>query len=88
VGASRIHVDTTFKRQFPRHHPVRIADDMLARSFSGTNTLVFLVEGPTDGALHDPAALRSIADLQRFVEADPDVGKTLSIVDYLSEMHR
>jgi len=87
VGAARIHVDTTFKRQFPRHHPVRVADDMIGRTFSGTNTLVFLVEGPHDGALHDPAALRAIADLQRLVEADADVGKALSIVDYLSEMH-
>jgi predicted RND superfamily exporter protein len=88
VGAMRIHVDTTFKRQFPRSHAVRVADDMLGRAFSGTNTLVFLVEGREDGALHDPAALTAIAELQRFVEADPDVGKTLSIVDYLSEMHR
>ncbi|MEO6027052.1 MAG: MMPL family transporter [Candidatus Binatia bacterium] len=87
-GAFRIHVDTTFKRQFPRNHPVRIADDILGRTFSGTNTLVFLVEGPRDGALHDPAGLQAIAQLQRFVEADPNVGKTLSIVDYLSEMHR
>ncbi|MCC6849960.1 MAG: MMPL family transporter [Deltaproteobacteria bacterium] len=88
AGALRIHVDTTFKRQFPRSHPVRVADDILGRAFSGTNTLVFLVEGPRDGALHDPAALTAIADLQRFVERDRDVGKTLSIVDYLSEMHR
>ncbi|MCC6766412.1 MAG: MMPL family transporter [Deltaproteobacteria bacterium] len=88
VGAMRIHVDTTFKRQFPASHPVRVADDILGRTFSGTNTLVFLVEGPRDGALHDPAALAAIANLQRFVERDRDVGKTLSIVDYLSEMHR
>lgn len=88
VGASRIHVDTTFKRQFPRSHPVRMADDILGRTFSGTNTLVFLVEGSREGSLHDPTALRAIAELQRFAETDPDVGKTLSIVDYLSEMHR
>jgi predicted RND superfamily exporter protein len=88
VGASRIHVDTTFKRQFPRDHPVRLADDILGRTFSGTNTLVFLVEGPADGALHDPAALAAIDDLQRFVETDLNVGKTLSIVNYLKEMHR
>jgi len=88
VGAVRIHVDTTFKRQFPSSHPVRAADDILSRTFSGTNTLVFLVEGPREGSLHDPVALTAIAQLQRFVEADPDVGKTLSVVDYLSEMHR
>ena len=88
IGASQIHVDTTFKRQFPGGHPVRLADDILGRAFSGTNTLVFLVEGPSDGSLHDPAALIAIESLQRFVETDPNVGKTLSIVDYLKEMHR
>jgi hypothetical protein len=88
AGATRIHVDTSFKRQFPNGHPVRIADDVLGQTFSGTNTLVFLVEGDTPNALHDPAALSAIEGLQRFVETDPTVGKTLSIVDYLKEMHR
>jgi predicted RND superfamily exporter protein len=88
IGATRLHVDTTFKRQFSRTHPVRIADDLMGRTFSGTNTLVFLIEGPRDGALHEPAALHAIDDLQRFVAADPAVGKTLSIVDFLKEMHR
>jgi uncharacterized protein len=88
VGASRIRVDTSFKRQFPRAHPVRVADDILGRTFSGTNTLVFLVDGHEAGALHDPAALNAIDRLQRFVEADPSVGKTLSIVDYLKAMHQ
>jgi predicted RND superfamily exporter protein len=88
LGATRLHVDTTFKRQFPASHPVRRADDLLGRTFSGTNTLVFLVDGPVDGALHEPAALRAIDDLQRFLETDPAVGKTLSIVDYVKEIHR
>jgi predicted RND superfamily exporter protein len=88
IGATRIHVDTTFKRQFSRTHPVRVADELLGRTFSGTNTLVFLVEGPADGSLHDPTVLKAIESLQRFVETDPTVGKTLSIVDYLKEMNR
>ncbi len=88
VGASQVRVDTTFKRQFPPSHPVRTADDLLGRTFSGTNTLVFLVEGAGAGALHEPAVLTAIDGLQRFVERDPSVGKTVSIVDYVKEMHR
>ena len=88
VGSTRIHVDTTFKRQFPSGHPVRIADDLLGRTFSGTNTLVFIVEAPTDQGLHDPASLAAIEGLQRFVEIDANVGKTLSIVDYVKELNR
>ncbi len=88
IGAMRLKVDTSFKRQFGPTHPVRISDERLNRALAGTNTLIFLVEGAAEGALHDPASLGAIAELQRFVEQDPAVGKTLSIVDYLQEMHR
>src|SRR5690606_6575770 len=77
-----------FKRQFPVGHTLRVSDDLLGRAFSGTSTLVFLVEGSTANALHEPSALTAVEGLQRFVETDATVGTTLSIVDYLKEMHR
>jgi len=88
TAATRLRVDTTLKRQFGRTHPVRIADSALNTAFAGTNTLVLLVEGPAEDSLHDPEVLAAIADLQTFVASDPAVGKTLSIVDLLREMHR
>jgi predicted RND superfamily exporter protein len=88
AAATRLRVDTSFKRQFGPRHPVRVADDALNASFGGTNTLIFIVEGPAPNALHDPTALAAIADLQRFVETDPAVGKTISIVDFLGQMDR
>ncbi|MBI3770052.1 MAG: RND family transporter [Deltaproteobacteria bacterium] len=86
--ATRVHVDTSFRRQFPQDHPVRVADRALNAAFAGTSTLILLVEGTADGALESPAVLQAIADLQRFIETDPDVGKTTSIVDLVREMHR
>ena len=47
-----------------------------------------LVEGDEDGVLQDPEVLRAIADLQRFLERFPDVGHTVSVVDYLGQMDR
>ncbi len=87
-AATRLHVNTSLKRQFSMTHPVRVADQALNSAFAGTNTLIFIVEGPQDGALDDPAAIRAIADLQAFVARDPSVGKTISYVDLLREMHR
>jgi hypothetical protein len=88
AAATLLRVDTSFKREFGPSHPARIADDALNKAFGGTNTLIFIVDGPHANALHDPAALAAIADLQRFLEADPAVGKTISIVDFLREMNR
>lgn len=88
IGASRLHVDTSYKRQFGRSHPLRIADRALNDAFAGTNTLIFLVEGNENGVLTDPKSLRAIDDLQRFVERDSAVGKTLSIADVLKALHR
>jgi len=88
LAATRLRVDTSFKRQFGATHPVRIDDNTLNAAFGGTNTLIFLVDGERDGALHDPTVLTAIARLQTVVASDPAVGKTLSIVDFLREMQR
>jgi uncharacterized protein len=88
AGALSLHVDTSFKRQFRRSDPIRISDEALNTALAGTSTLVFLVEGLEDGALHEPAVLDAIAEIQRFVERDPSVGKTISIVDFLRAMNQ
>ena len=88
LAATRLRVDTSFKRQFGATHTVRIDDNALNATFAGTNTLVFLVEGAREGALHDPAILTAIQGLQSLIASDPAIGKTLSIVDFLRQMQR
>jgi len=46
------------------------------------------VEGDSDGVLEEPEVLRAMDDLQRFLERFPEVGQTVSIVDYLKQMDR
>ena len=86
--AQRLQVDTSFKKYLPPGDPVRRDDESLNRTFAGTSNLIFLVEGPEEGAIADPAALRAIRDFQRRAESLPDVGKTLSIVDRVEILHR
>ncbi len=88
AAATRIHVDTALKRQFRQHDPVRVDDTTMNATFAGTNTLVFLVSGPADGALENPEALEAMRALQQFLERDPHVGRTSSIADLISEMNR
>lgn len=83
-----IVVDTSLKRSFSPADPVLIADDWLNDLFAGTNTLLFLVEGPTEGALTDPAALRGIERFEQRMEAIGGVGKAFSFVDTVKRLHR
>jgi len=86
--STRIVVDTSFKRNFGLNDPVRIQDEMLNSLFAGTNSLIFTIEGPEDGTIAEPAALRGIDAFERRLEALPGVGKALSVVDVLKRLHR
>jgi predicted RND superfamily exporter protein len=87
-GAWRVHVDNSFRGLFPVSGSLRRDDAAINARFAGTSTLRLLVEGDEDGVLQDPEVLRAIADLQRFLERFPDVGHTVSVVDYLGQMDR
>ncbi len=88
VLGSRVEVDTSFKREFSAGSPVRVQDDLLNRHFAGTSTLVFLVDGPGEGAITRPEAIAAIDRFERRVEKIGGVGRALSIVDRLKTMHR
>jgi len=85
--ASRIDVNMSLKREFSAREPVRVDDAIINQHLAGTNTLLLLVEGEHEGALEEPAVLRAIAHLEAGLDAEPEVGKTLSYVDFLRKMH-
>ena len=85
--ATRIRVDMSHKREFRAGEQVRVDDAAINRRFAGTNTLVLLVEGMGEGSLEEPAIRRAIDRLERRLEAEPEVGKALSYVDFLRRMH-
>jgi predicted RND superfamily exporter protein len=85
--AQRIQVDTSFKRNFAPDDPVRQDDELLNRLFAGTNVLLFTVEGPVEGAIAEPAALRGMDAFARGMEKLPGVGKAMSVVDTLKQVN-
>jgi predicted RND superfamily exporter protein len=88
LGGLRLRADSSFKQYFPEDSPVRRADARLNASFGGTDSIAFLVEGPSPDSLKTPAALRAMARLQSFLESRPHVGKTQSIADLLRRMNQ
>ncbi len=87
VLAARITVDTSYKREFGAREPVRVEDAKINARFAGTNTLVLLVEGDGEGTLEEPTIMRAIYALERRLEGEPGVGKALSYVDFVRQMH-
>jgi predicted RND superfamily exporter protein len=61
---------------------IRAAEEMMKRSFGGSQTLQILVTGD----IRDPATLRKMKAMERFLQARPELHNVYSIVELLEEM--
>jgi uncharacterized protein len=88
VGLLFVRVDNNFRLYFKPMSTVRIDDRSLNSSFGGTDSLQFLVQTPAPDGVKDPKVLQGMADLQAFLESQPDVGKTQSLADLTKRMNQ
>ncbi len=61
---------------------------VVASKFYGADDLTVVVETEEQGAVHKPDAMHEIEAFQRYMEQDPKVGGSVSIVDYLKAINR
>ncbi len=91
-GASRIHFGHHMMEWFPEDDPLRMANDLMNERLGGTMFLELSLETGTENALHDPEVLNRLEALQASAEdteiGDVWIGKTVSIVDVLKEIHQ
>jgi hydrophobe/amphiphile efflux-3 (HAE3) family protein len=88
AGMAQVTVDNSMKSYFSPRLPLIQDDQALNRYLGGTNTVFVLVKGAAEDAIKDPGTLRAIDELQRFIERQPHVGKTVSIADFVKRMHQ
>jgi predicted RND superfamily exporter protein len=88
AGLPLVHVDNSNKGYFKPTSEFRVHDDILNARFAGTSTIQFLIETPTQDGLKDPKVLQAIATLQSFLESQPQVGGTQSLVDLIKRMNQ
>lgn len=88
LGMRAIVIDNSTKNYFAADLPLQKDDDLLNSQLGGTNSLYIMVEGDQADAVKNPVVLAAIERTQRFAEAQPYVGKTISIVDYLKRMNQ
>ena len=88
IGMDRVVVDNSIKSYFSPDLIFEEDDKALNGHLGGTNTLYLLVEGPSDDAIKNPKTLQAMEDLQRFLENQPYVGKTVSLADFIKRMNQ
>jgi predicted RND superfamily exporter protein len=86
-GMSRVVVDNSSKNYFSSGLDIQKDDQFLNTHLAGTNTLYLMVDAGSDDAIKAPAVLDAIDRIQRHLQQRPEVGKTLSIVDFLKRMN-
>jgi predicted RND superfamily exporter protein len=79
----RIEEGTRYVGDFPPEARVRRDYEAVDRAFGGANPFYVVLEGAADEVFTDPAVLREIDALQEWLEAQPEIGVTTSIVDHL-----
>ncbi len=88
LGTLRIAVGTTYIENFAPDARVRTDYEAIREHLGGANTFQIVLETERDDAFLDPALLRELEALQGWLEAQPEIGPTLSIVDYLELLQR
>lgn len=88
IGVSKVTVDNSTKSFFSPELIFEKDDKALNGRLGGTNTMYLLVEGASDDAIKNPKTLQAIGELQRFLESQPHVGKTVSLADFIMRMNQ
>lgn len=87
-GVTRVQIEDQRIENFKASEPLYQADKRINNLMDGTYHLDVLVETEEDEGLHDPARLRKIQALQAFLEDQPHVNGSTSVVDYVKQMSR
>jgi hypothetical protein len=88
VGISKIRINNNMVAWFKPRSEIRVADSHLSQALGGMATLYLVADGKRPDAVTRPEFLKSLEGLQRKLEGEPVVGKTLSVADVVKRVHR
>lgn len=88
AGAFRIYPESDYITHFKRSSYIRQSDEKINRYFDGSSFLDIIVDAGEPDGIKDPDILRKMESLQLFAATLPQVGGTMSLVDYLKRMNQ
>lgn len=88
VAGSQIQVGDEGMTRFPADSRVRRDFEAINYHLQGANQFNIVVRAEADEAFIEPVNLRLLEDLQVWLNAQPEIGGSTSIVEYLKLIHR
>lgn len=88
AGISRLQVNSSWMSDFKQGSEVAQSTQLLNQRFDGTIFLNVIIEADRRDAFKDPVLLAKMEALQNYAEGLPDVGDSLSVVDFLKSMNK
>src|ERR1051326_4868655 len=86
ISGLRIGDPTSVSNILRSQHIFNVGFRKVQEQFGGVEPLLVVVEGEKD-SLKIPANLRTVQDFQRYMEADPSIGASFSLVDILTSVN-
>jgi len=88
LGITRLQITSDMVANFPETHPVRVDFEAVNTYLNGANPFYIVVETEYSDAFTDPLNLRHLEELQAWLEAQPEIGSTTSVVEYVKLINR
>jgi predicted RND superfamily exporter protein len=87
-GIRKLNIETDYLSFFSSSSEIRRDNARIAAALAGTQPVYLVIEGRTPGAVTRVESLAAMRGLQDFVQSQPKVDKTMSLVDYLALVRR
>ncbi|MFZ5800182.1 MAG: efflux RND transporter permease subunit [Candidatus Omnitrophota bacterium] len=87
IGIYRIRINDNPVKWFKPKHKIRIADDVMNKSFGGTYMAYLAAEGDKEDVVKRPEAMFYLDKLQSHLEGLKIVGKTSSVADIVKRIN-
>ncbi len=86
--ALQVKVESNLLAFFAPEHSISRSTERVETTLSGVTGLEIVLTGNTRDSLKDPTTLAQIKALQTWLEQQPEIDRSLSLVDVLEEMNR
>ena len=87
-AASKVYVDDSYIANFQQDSAIVEADRVINEHFIGSYQFNVVLEAEEQDAFFNPELLKAVWSFQQQMESNPNVGGSISIVDYIQRMNQ